>query len=121
MESEVFTALSHLERLVNIELELADALEEYIIEQEERLKMLKWFAEDVSNAMDQAKEDRYAYLGHPVSSFLMVKRFVNQWPRIEKSIQQEGDSEGKYNGMIFSSFDPELLQRKANNTMLNYC
>lgn len=94
VDSEVFTALSHLQRLVNIEMELSDALEDYIAEQELRLNRLKSFAEDVNEAMEQAKSNRDSYIGHPVNTYLMIKRMVKEWPEHVKSIGQEGDAEG---------------------------
>lgn len=96
VDSEIFTALSHVQRLVNIEMELSDALEDYIAEQELRLIRLKSFAEDVNEAMEQAKSNRDSYIGHPVNTYLMIKRMVKEWPEHVKSIGQEGDAEGMY-------------------------
>ena len=94
VNSEMFTALSHLQRLVNVEMELSDALDDYIAEQEARLRRLKIFAGDVNVAMEQAKSNRDHYIGHPVNTYLMVKRFVKDWPEHVQSVEQEGDSEG---------------------------
>lgn len=94
VNSEIFTALSHVQGLVNIEMELSDALEDYIAEQEQRLNRLKSFAEDVSEAMQRANTDRDGYIGHPVNTYLMIKRLVNEWSEHVKSIQEEGDAEG---------------------------
>lgn len=97
VDSEVFTALSHVERLINIEMELSDALEDYIVEQELRLKKLRSFSEDVKRAMGQAVSNRNEYIGHPVNTYQMIKRFVKEWTQHVKSIEQEGDAEGKAN------------------------
>lgn len=94
VDSEVFTALSHVQRLVSIEMELSDALDDYITEQESRLKKLKAFANAVNDAMVQAKSDRNSYIGHPVNTYLMIKRLVKDWPTHVKSVEQEGDAEG---------------------------
>ena len=96
VDSEVFTALSHLQRLVNIEMELSDALDDYIAEQESRLNRLKSFAEDVNEAMGQAQSSRDGFIGHPVNTYLMIKRLVKDWAKHVKSIEQEGDAEGIY-------------------------
>lgn len=93
VDCEMFTALSHLQRLVNIEMELSDVLDDYIAEQEARLRRLKIFSQDVNVAMEQAKSNRDKYIGHPVNTYLMVKRFVKDWPAHVKSVEQEGDSE----------------------------
>lgn len=95
VQSEIFTALSHVERLVNIEMELTDTLEEYLIEQESRLNKLRSFFQDLKLAMDQAKHNREAYIGHPMNTYLMIKRLVNEWRPHVKAIQEEGDAEGK--------------------------
>lgn len=94
VESEIFTALSHVERLINIEMELSDALDEYLFEQESRLKKLRSFNEDVKKAMGRAISNREEYIGHPVNTYLMIKRLVKEWTQHVKSIEQEGDAEG---------------------------
>lgn len=101
VDSEVFTALSHVQRLVSIEMELSDALDDYITEQESRLKKLKAFANAVNDAMVQAKSDRNSYIGHPVNTYLMIKRLVKDWPTHVKSVEQEGDAEGIYRILVF--------------------
>ena len=103
VDSEVFTALSHVQRLVNIEMELSDALDDYITEQESRLNRLKDFADAVNDAMVQAKSNRISYIGHPVNTYLMIKRLVKDWPTHVKSVEQEGDAEGIYRIIVFYS------------------
>lgn len=94
VDSEIFTALSHVERLINIEMKLSDALEDYLFEQESRLKKLRSFNEDVKRAMGRAISNRDEYIGHPVNTYLMIKRLVKEWTQHVKSIEQEGDAEG---------------------------
>lgn len=95
VDAEIFTALSHVERLINIEMELSDALEDYLSEQESRLKKLQSFHEDVKKAMGRAISNRDDYIGHPVNTYLMIHRLVKEWTQHVKSIEQEGDAEGK--------------------------
>ena len=76
-------------------MELTDTLEEYLIEQESRLNKLRSFFQDLKLAMDQAKLNREAYIGHPMNTYLMIKRLVNEWRPHVKAIQEEGDAEGK--------------------------
>ena len=95
VDSEIFTALSHVERLINIEMELSDALEDYLFEQEIRLKKLRSFNENVKKAMGRAISNRDEYIGHPVNTYLMINRLVKEWTPHVKSIEQEGDAEGK--------------------------
>jgi len=75
-------------------MELSDALEDYLFEQESRLKKLRSFNEDVKRAMGRAISNRDEYIGHPVNTYLMIKRLVKEWTQHVKSIEQEGDAEG---------------------------
>lgn len=93
--AEIFSAFSHTEKVLGIELELIDSLDAYIKEQEENLKVLKDFSREVQEAAKQAKLEGSSFLTHPVNSYLMIKRFVKQWPVIEKTINQETTSESK--------------------------
>ena len=120
VNSEIFTALSHVQGLVNIEMELSDALEDYIAEQEQRLNRLKSFAEDVSEAMQRANTDRDGYIGHPVNTYLMIKRLVNEWTEHVKSIQEEGDAEGIYydTANLLTKFTKAVCQCKVYLTII---
>ena len=116
VDSEIFTALSHVRRLVNIEMELSDALEDYIAEQELRLNRLKSFAKDVGKAMERANANRDGYIGHPVNTYLMIKRLVKEWPEHVKSTEQEGDAEGIYNKHHCKFYIAYLNQLRKKNS-----
>lgn len=92
--SEVFTALSHVERLVNIELELSDALDDYIMAEEARLLKVKRFAEQLGKSMKQATENRSKFIGHPLNTFLMIRRLVQDWPAVKDHIEVDSEQEG---------------------------
>jgi hypothetical protein len=93
---EVFTALSHTEKVLGMELELSDALEGYINDQDSKLKLLKEFSREVRQTVKlAAQESGSSYLGHPVNSYLMIKRFVNEWPAIEKIVKLQSTAEGE--------------------------
>ena len=108
-------------------MELTDTLEEYLIEQESRLNKLRSFFQDLKLAMDQAKLNREAYIGHPMNTYLMIKRLVNEWRPHVKAIQEEGDAEGKpvnsskikllYGQLHRSSADK--LKKKTEKTKFN--
>lgn len=94
-KAEIFSAFSHTERVLGIELELIDALDAYIKQQEDQLKVLKDFSREVQGAVKQAKKEGSSFLSHPVNSYLMIKRFVKEWPLIERTVNQETTSESK--------------------------
>ncbi|KAL9958191.1 hypothetical protein ACROYT_G035170 [Oculina patagonica] len=75
-------------------MELSDALEDYIVEEELRLKKLRSFSEEVKKAMSRANFNRDEYIGHPVNTYQMIKRLVKEWTQHVKSIEKEGDAEG---------------------------
>lgn len=92
--AEVYSAFSHTERMLSIELELADTLEEYIKAEENKLQKLKAFSRQVQRTVKLAKTSGTKFLEHPVNSYLMIKRFVSQWPGIEELVSNENTAEG---------------------------
>lgn len=95
IKSEVFTALSHLERLVQLEDHLTFSLEQYLTDQEQQLKELQKFAVQVRHAVNLARKDRPKYLGHPINAFLLIKRFVREWPEVERILSLPSAGEGR--------------------------
>ena len=76
--------------------ELAESLEQYLAAQEKRWRLLQQFAGEVKHAVELARKDRAKYLGHPVNAFLLIKRFVREWPEVERQLSQPVDGEGEY-------------------------
>ena len=110
IKSELFTALSHVEKLVKIEDDLAYSLEQYLIEQEQKLEVLQKFAGEVRLTVYLARKDRSKYLGHPVNAFLLIKRFVQEWPEVERILSQPANGEGRFS--CFVKFSSERLSPK---------
>jgi len=81
--------------MLGIELELGDALESYIKEEEERLRKLKTFSRQLQRTVELAKNSGSKFLEHPVNSYLMIKRFVTEWPKIDDIVSTENSAEGK--------------------------
>ena len=92
---ELFTALVDLENLVYRERELRFTLEEYINLEEQRLVKLKRFLAKVNAAHNVVGDDVSKYLGHPVNSYLEIRRLFKEWPEAERLIQLD-NSEGKF-------------------------
>lgn len=71
------------------------ALKEYITLEENRLRVLKKFSEKVENVHSSVQDGQLeSFLGHPVNSYVLIKRFYSEWPYIESNIQHD-NSEGK--------------------------
>lgn len=97
---EVFTALIDLENLVYRERELRFTLEEYVNLEEQRLAKLKKFLAKVNAAHSVGEDDVSRYLGHPVNSYLEIRRMYKEWPEAERLVQLD-NSEGKLDLLAF--------------------
>lgn len=85
--AEIFTALVDLENLVYRERELKFELENYVNLELERLNKLQKFLDKVNAAHEGVGSDVSRYLGHPVNSYLEIRRFYKDWPNVERLIQ----------------------------------
>lgn len=83
----MFTALIDLENLVYRERELRFTLEEYVNLEEQRLAKLKKFLAKVNAAHSVVEDDISRYLGHPVNSYLEIRRMYKEWPEAERLVQ----------------------------------
>ena len=92
--AELFTAIVDLENLVYRERELRFELEKYVKSEQERLTKLQKFLAKVNAAHESVGDDVSRYLGHPVNSYLEIRRFVKEWPEVERLIQLD-NSEGR--------------------------
>lgn len=92
--AELFTALVDLENLVYREREMRFELEKYVNLELERLTRLQKFLAKVNAAHEVVGEDISRYLGHPVNSYLEIRRFHKEWPEVERLIQLD-NSEGR--------------------------
>ncbi|XP_077984418.1 prolyl 4-hydroxylase subunit alpha-1-like [Glandiceps talaboti] len=75
----VFTAMSHLEESVRVEIQLVQVLRDYISTEEHRLGELKRFSETSTKATDAAFENIDEFLANPVNAFLLIKRLHIGW------------------------------------------
>ena len=93
--AEAFTALVDLENLVYRERELKFELQNYVNLELERLNKLQKFLDKVNAAHEGVGSDVSRYLGHPVNSYLEIRRFYKDWPDVERLIQID-NSEGRF-------------------------
>ena len=92
--AEVFTAVVEMENLVYREREMRFELENYVKLEQERLSKLQTFLAKVTAAHEMVGDDVSRYLGHPVNSYLEIRRFFKEWPEVERLIQLD-NSEGR--------------------------
>jgi prolyl 4-hydroxylase len=84
VRGEVFTALIEMESLVYREKEMIASLKDYIRQEQARLEKIKQFTEKLDSIHAVIPEGKVEnYLGHPSNAYLLIKRFVKEWPVME--------------------------------------
>ena len=89
---DIFTAYNHMAKLASVELELHQALEDYISSEETKLMELRAFAKIIAAAR-QLNSDATTtlpdYAANPIRAYLMLKRFVWHWKEIKGKVDGE--------------------------------
>ena len=89
---DIFTAYNHMAKLASVEIELHQALEDYISSEDTKLMELRAFAKIIATAR-QLKSDATTtlpdYASNPIRAYLMMKRFVWHWRQIKQKIDGE--------------------------------
>ena len=86
-EGNIYTAIAHMEPLVDIEKRLLDLAREYLNKERRRLGEFKQFAASVESAMELSKDEPLKYLGNPVNSYLIIKRFTSGWRELTSRLE----------------------------------
>ena len=89
---DIFTAYNHMAQLASVELELHQALQEYISSEEAKLVDLREFSKDIAKARQlnaDATTSMADYAANPIRAYLMLKRFVWHWRQIKEKMDGE--------------------------------
>jgi prolyl 4-hydroxylase len=89
ISSELFTALVHLEKLLNTEKQIVGSLEKYLTSEEERLSQLRQLSTHYSRLHSIASKDVDNYLANPINAYLLVKRLTTDWKLVEHLIHND--------------------------------
>jgi hypothetical protein len=100
--AEVFTAITHMEKLVSAEWELVQSLNRYIQAEEARLDRIRTIGRVVSNISEAANSDIGRYLGHPVNAYRLLRRFLADWQVVEKLVVQPATSQGSQTKVLIN-------------------
>ena len=76
IRGELFTAITHMEGLVNLERDLLQGLNAYLTAERTRLDALEKFAQQVEGVID-SMGDVSNHLHHPVNAFQLVNRCLS--------------------------------------------
>nr|XP_027195540.1 prolyl 4-hydroxylase subunit alpha-1-like isoform X1 [Dermatophagoides pteronyssinus]XP_027195541.1 prolyl 4-hydroxylase subunit alpha-1-like isoform X2 [Dermatophagoides pteronyssinus] len=88
-EQEYYTALVHLEKLLKTEQNIVKNLNDYLDNEEKRLKSLKQLAYHYNKLNLLANQDVQTYLSNPVNAYLLVKRLTTDWNLVEYLIDSD--------------------------------
>ena len=88
-EAQIFTALTHMTDLVRLEQSLNSILEEYLQYGTSVSSELDRFSNNVKlHLKDLKDEDMELFLGHPVNSYLLVRRFFRDWKNVANKLDE---------------------------------
>ena len=89
-QAEMFTALEHMRGLAQLEGDLLAGLKTFIAAEEQRLKDLKKFADEVESAQATVRATSVnEHLNDPISSVLLISRFYNGWRRLSDIVYRD--------------------------------
>lgn len=89
ISSELYTALVHLEKLLNTEKQIVGSLEEYLSSEEVRLSQLRQLSAHYSRLHSIASKDVDSYLANPINAYLLVKRLTTDWKLVEHLVNND--------------------------------
>lgn len=101
-EGNIYTSIAHMEPLVDIEKRLLDLAREYLQKERRRLGEFKQFATSVESAMELSKDEPLKYLGNPVNSYLIIKRFTSGWRELTSRLEiDDSKIDGMFSDLYF--------------------
>ena len=85
----MFTSSEDLQKLLTTEAELVNRLNEYVLEETQRIEKLKEFVKDYEALRDNAFGKENKYVGNPLNSFLLIKKLTSDWKIVMDLIQDK--------------------------------
>lgn len=86
---DVFTALASMKRLIRYEQYLLDLLDRYVESHPDPHEDLKMFVREIQESTLNVMDDIEVFLGHPVNSFLLLRRFTKHWQQIDRFLDDK--------------------------------
>uniref|UniRef100_A0A7M5XCK6 procollagen-proline 4-dioxygenase n=1 Tax=Clytia hemisphaerica TaxID=252671 RepID=A0A7M5XCK6_9CNID len=101
--SSVYTSIAHMEPLLDIEGRLVKIAREYLQKERRRLGEFKQFAKSVEDAMELSKDEPLKYLGNPINSYLIIKRFTSGWRELTSRLEIDDSKVDEMKSIIESN------------------
>eukprot|EP00794_Sanderia_malayensis_P012295 gene12295-13563_t len=89
--ADMYAAVTELEDLYRVEQRLLNVTKEYITEERRKLAGLKQFAKAAEIASELSKGDPLEYIGNPINSYLLLKRFTWGWNELSDLLHFSDD------------------------------
>ena len=99
VSGDIYAAVTELEELVFVEQRLINATKEFINAERRKLTGLKQFAEAAEKAAELSGGDPLEYIGNPINSYLLLKRFTWGWKELSSLLNF---SDERLKGMVVS-------------------
>lgn len=88
-EDELYTAVVHMEKLLDTERNVVNVLQQYLQAEEKRLNGLRQMLHHYDLLQSVASQDVESYLSNPVNAYLLVKRLTTDWKLVELLINSD--------------------------------
>ncbi|CAK9300109.1 unnamed protein product [Gordionus sp. m RMFG-2023] len=107
---DIFTSMADIQNLLYSKKECLSMLNEYIIDEEQRLQKIRDFIKDHENLKNDDETDVEYYLGNPINAFLLIKSLTKDWKHLG-TIMRHNASEiyiNKIESNVFLPGDDDL-------------
>ncbi|XP_058817042.1 prolyl 4-hydroxylase subunit alpha-2-like [Topomyia yanbarensis] len=103
--SEYYTSVKNMEYLLDSERTILKRLDKYIRLSEEKIKFLKREQAKLESELEGASKDKIAFLSNPINAFLMTKRLVKGYSKIDELMQMNVGVSLIDNSTMLPAFD----------------
>ncbi|KAK3090445.1 hypothetical protein FSP39_011937 [Pinctada imbricata] len=91
---ELFSSMAHLDTALYAEQDIAQAIKEYVQEEESRLRQLERVANELNAHSEEVLKRKENYLHNPVNAYLYMKKFTIDWDKdIAPLFQRDAETE----------------------------
>lgn len=96
IECEIFTSTNDIKKLSHTEEKLYHEIDNYINRQQNQLVAIRKSLDNIKSQIDKINLKGNDQKDHPIASFLLIKRFLTSWKRIQKKISQQSNATGLF-------------------------
>ncbi|XP_057682058.1 prolyl 4-hydroxylase subunit alpha-1-like isoform X3 [Corythoichthys intestinalis] len=118
-EDYYYTSIGQMTQLLYTEKDLLALLDKYIDAEQKKLDQMKRLAQKLANLSTFTVEDPKIVLGHPLNSFVFLKRLNRTWSELENLLFTDVSEEFVYNLRVrMKNFPDEVDQTGVAEALL---